>query len=91
MARVSVLVATVIGLFMSGQAVAQTPAEAQRAAMFARAKAAEISSTWTPAPGDPLSHFTIAYAKLMCSAVFVSGFDPEFARATLGDANALAA
>lgn len=91
MARVSVLVATVIGLFMSGQAVAQTPAEAQRAAMFARAKAAEISSAWTPAPGDPLSHFTIAYAKLMCSAVFVSGFDPEFARATLGDANALAA
>ena len=90
-ARVSVLVATVIGLFMSGQAFAQTSAEAQRAAMFARAKAAEISSAWTPAPGDPLSHFTIAYAKLMCSAVFVSGFDPEFARATLGDANALAA
>ncbi|WP_290802150.1 serine hydrolase [Aquidulcibacter sp.] len=91
MARVSLVLASVIGLFMSGQAAAQTPAEAQRTAMFARAKAAEISNAWTPAPGDPLSHFTIAYAKLMCSAVFVSGFDPEFARATLGDANALAA
>lgn len=52
---------------------------------------AEISYAWTPPPGDPLTHFTIAYAKLMCSAVFVSGMDPDFARQTLGDANALAA
>ena len=59
--------------------------------MLTRAKAAEIIDAWTPPPGEPLSHFTVAYAKLMCSAVFVSGMDPDFARTTMGDGNALAA
>ncbi|MGB5079040.1 MAG: serine hydrolase [Sphingorhabdus sp.] len=65
-------------------------ADSAREAMFARAKAVEISNEWTPPPGDPLSHYTVAYAKLMCSAVFVSGMDPVFAQQTLGDSNALA-
>jgi len=59
--------------------------------MLARAKAAEISDAWAPPPGDPITHFTAAYAKLMCSAVFVSGFDADFARSTMGDSNFLAA
>ena len=88
----STFVVSAIGLLGASHAVAQTQsAEAGRDAMLARAKAAQISDAWTPAPGDPLSHFTVAYAKLMCSAVFVSGMDPAFARQTLGDANALAA
>ncbi len=82
--------ASAISLFGASHASAQAP-DAARAAMLARAKAAEISDAWTPPPGDPLTHFTVAYAKLMCSAVFVSGMDPDFARATLGDNNALAA
>lgn len=86
----AIILGSTIGLLWSGQIMAQT-SEARRDAMLARAKAAEISAAWTPAPGDPLSHFTVAYAKLMCSAVFVSGMDPDFARATLGDGNALAA
>lgn len=72
-------------------AVQAQQTDAAREAMFARAKAAEISDAWTPPPGEPLAHFTVAYAKLMCSAVFVSGMDPDFARQTLGDNNALAA
>ncbi|NBW75790.1 MAG: class C beta-lactamase-related serine hydrolase [Sphingomonadaceae bacterium] len=79
-----------LGLLWAAQASAQG-GDPKREAMLARAKAAEISDAWTPAPGEPLSHFTVAYAKLMCSAVFVSGMDPEFARTTLGDGNALAA
>ncbi len=59
--------------------------------MLARARVAELPGAWTPPPGEPLTHFTAGYAKLMCSAVFVSGMDPSFARQTLGDANALAA
>lgn len=88
--RHAILMGSLIGLLSASQLAAQT-ADAKRAAMLARAKAAEISDAWTPVPGEPLSHFTIAYAKLMCSAVFVSGMDPDFARATLGDGNALAA
>jgi CubicO group peptidase (beta-lactamase class C family) len=73
---------------LASAALAQAP---DRQALLARAKAAELPGTWTPPPGEPLTHFTAAYAKLMCSAVFVSGMDPDFARETLGDANALAA
>ena len=88
--RRAIILGSTIGLLWSSQIMAQT-SEAKRDAMLARAKAAEISAAWTPAPGDPLGHFTVAYAKLMCSAVFVSGMDPDFARTTLGDGNALAA
>lgn len=78
-------------LFASTASVHAQQSDAAREAMFTRAKAAEISDAWTAPPGDPLTHFTVAYAKLMCSAVFVSRMDPEFARQTLGDNNALAA
>ena len=84
--------ASVVGLLLATQATAQAPqADAKRDAMLARGKDAEISNEWTPPPGDPLSHFTVAYAKLMCSAAFVSGMEPDFARQTMGDGNALAA
>lgn len=88
--RHAILLSLLIGLLSASELEAQT-ADAKRDAMLARAKAVEISDAWMPAPGEPLSHFTVAYAKLMCSAVFVSGMDPDFARATLGDGNALAA
>jgi hypothetical protein len=65
--------------------------DAAREKILARAKAVEVSDAWTPPQGDPLTHFTLAYAKLMCSAVFVSGLEPDFAQATLADDNALAA
>lgn len=70
-------------------AAAQT-ADAQREAMFARAKAAELPGRWTGAPGDKLVHQAAGYANLHCSQVFTSGFDPDFARTTMGDRNALA-
>ena len=90
--RTTVVMGSIISLLWANHAAAQAlAADAQREAMLARAKTAEISNTWTPAPGASLSHFTVAYAKLMCSAVFVSGMDPSFAQATLGDSNALAA
>lgn len=89
MRQTSTFTGLAIALAASVSAQAQQ-SDAAREAMFARAKAAEISDAWTPAPGDPITHFTVAYAKLMCSAVFVSGMDPDFARQTLGDANALA-
>jgi CubicO group peptidase (beta-lactamase class C family) len=78
----------------AGLGAAQTTssdAAQKREAMLARARAADLPGRWTPPPGDPLSHHTAAYAKLLCTAVFVSGMDPSFARQTLGDNNALAA
>ena len=41
-------------------------------------------------PGDIHVHQTAGYANIHRSQVFVSGFDPDFARTTMGDRNVLA-
>ena len=62
---------------------AQTREEA-REAMLARAEAAEIDTKYVPPPGDALSHHTSGFAKTLCSAVFVTGLDAEFAAENVG-------
>jgi CubicO group peptidase (beta-lactamase class C family) len=54
------------------------------AAMIARAKALELKTPYVPPPGDPLEHNTSGYAKTMCSAVFVTGLDPDVAAESVG-------
>lgn len=53
-------------------------------AMIARAKALELPTPYVPPPGDPLEHYASGYAKVMCSAVFVTGLDPDFAAENVG-------
>ena len=38
----------------------------------------------SPPPGDPLSHHAAGFAKVMCSAVFITGLDPDFAAENVG-------
>ncbi len=66
--------------------LATWPAVAQdaRAALISRAKSFELDTPYVPPPGDPLSHHTAGYAKIMCSAVFITGLDPEFAAENVG-------
>jgi hypothetical protein len=52
--------------------------------IIARAKALELSTPYVPPPGDPLVHHAAGYAKILCSAVFVSGHDLQFAAENLG-------
>ena len=62
---------------------AQDPAAAT-AALISRAKSLELATPYVPPPGDPLSHHAAGYAKVMCSAVFITGLDPDFAAANVG-------
>src|SRR5262245_5426931 len=39
------------------------------------ARAQEVPGHWQAPPGDPLEHTAAGYAKILCSAVFVSGRD----------------
>src|SRR5258708_35601842 len=55
-----------------------------RAALISRAKSFELDTPYVPPPGDPLSHHTAGYAKIMCSAASITGLDPEFAAADDG-------
>ena len=66
-----------IATFVSAQ-------DKQKEALIARAKSLELSTAYTPPPGDPLSHHAAGFAKILCSAVFITGLDPEFAAENLG-------
>lgn len=52
--------------------------------MLARAKAVELPTAYVPPPGDALSHHTSGFAKILCSAVFITGLDPDFAAENVG-------
>jgi CubicO group peptidase (beta-lactamase class C family) len=54
------------------------------AALISRAKALELDTPYVAPPGDPLSHHAAGFAKVMCSAVFITGLDPEFAAENVG-------
>ncbi len=55
-----------------------------RSKMLARAATLELKTAYKAPPGDALSHNTAGYAKIMCSAVFITGLTPEFAAENVG-------
>src|SRR3989441_3481152 len=59
-------------------------ASAAQAALIARAKSLELDTPYVPPPGDALMHHASGFAKVMCSAVFVTGLDPDFAADNVG-------
>ena len=74
-----------VALFLSLLALplaAQTPAP--NAALIARAKALELDTRSEPPPGDPLEYHAAGLAKVICSAVFITGLDPDFAWENVG-------
>ena len=52
--------------------------------LIARADSLAISKGYTMPPGDALSHNTAGFAKIMCSAIFITGLSPEFAAENVG-------
>ena len=63
---------------------AQDEGASLRARVAARGKALELPGAWTPPPGDALVHHTSGFAKTLCSAVFITGLDPQDAAANVG-------
>jgi len=57
---------------------------ADTAALVARAKALELDTPYVPPPGDALEHHAAGLAKVICSAVFITGLDPDFALENVG-------
>jgi CubicO group peptidase (beta-lactamase class C family) len=58
--------------------------ESKRMEMVDRASGLELNYNFEIPPGDVLSHHAAGYAKIMCSAVFITGLDPEFAMENVG-------
>jgi CubicO group peptidase (beta-lactamase class C family) len=76
-------------LILLASALAGTPTISQEPisatqALVARAKALELNTPYVPPPGDALEHHASGFAKIMCSAVFITGLDPDFAAENVG-------
>src|SRR6266513_4134612 len=71
------------GLIPAAWLLTAIPAPAQ-SPLIARARSLELSTPYVPPPGDPLEHHAAGLAKVVCSAVFVTGLAPEFAVQNLG-------
>jgi CubicO group peptidase (beta-lactamase class C family) len=76
----SALTATLMALTTMA-AAAQAPSNS---ALIARAKSFELHTPYVPPPGDALAHHAAGYAKVMCSAVFMTGLAPDFAAENVG-------
>ena len=50
----------------------------------ARADYFRVDNNYEPPPGEALHHYTAGFAKILCSAVFVTGLDPKDAAANVG-------
>src|SRR5438132_14109375 len=75
------LLVTILVALTVTAAAAQAPT---KDALLARAKSLELDTPYVPPPGDPLSHHAAGFAKVMCSAVFITGLDPDFAAENIG-------
>jgi CubicO group peptidase (beta-lactamase class C family) len=75
------LLAVTIG---SATVLSSQDRDAQRKFIIDRAHSLELDTPYAPPPGDPLEHHTAGFAKIMCSAVFITGLDPDFAAENVG-------
>jgi len=76
--------AVLLGVALSVIALAAQSQTEARQALIARAKSLELNTPYEPPPGDPMEHYASGYAKIMCSSVFITGLDPDFAAETVG-------
>lgn len=61
-----------------------TVVEDARAKLVERGNTLELDTEYVPPPGDPLSHSASGFAKVLCSALFITGLDLETAKTSIG-------
>jgi CubicO group peptidase (beta-lactamase class C family) len=79
----TLFLAGLIVALATGTVASQQPVS-PKDALIARAKPFELDTRYVPPPGDPLEHHTAGFAKIMCSAVYMTGLSPEFAAENVG-------
>ena len=71
-----------LSMFLLSLATAAAAPQAHLDVLITRAKSFELDTPYVPPPGDPLVHHAAGYAKVMCTAVFMTGLAPDFAAET---------
>ena len=80
-----ITICLLVSLVLNGAiSTAQVMTAEERSKMIALATKLELKTTYKAPPGDELSHNTAGYAKIMCSAIFITGLTPEFAIENVG-------
>jgi len=65
-------------------ATVEAPEDDALAAVIARGDSLELDTEWEAPPGEPIVHHTAGFAKILCSAVFITGLDPADAAENVG-------
>jgi hypothetical protein len=76
--------AGLLGMLLLALATTGATSQTQLDELIARAKSFELGTLYVPPPGDPLAYHAAGYAKVMCSAVFMTGLTPDFAAQNVG-------
>src|SRR5437660_3460541 len=71
-------------LLLAGSSALAQQSDPRIDTLIARAKALELATPYVPPPGDALEHHAAGFAKIMCSAVFITGLAPAFAAENVG-------
>src|SRR5437763_6603721 len=71
-------------LTLTGAPTAAPQSNPRRDSLIARAKALELNTPYVPPPGTALEHEATGFAQIMCSAVFITGLDSDFAAENVG-------
>ncbi|MFN7916646.1 MAG: serine hydrolase [Vicinamibacterales bacterium] len=77
------VVAIALAAAVSAAVVAQDRAALNKA-VIERGKSLELPTKYVPLPGEKIEYYASGYAKIMCTAVFVTGLDPAFAMENVG-------
>jgi CubicO group peptidase (beta-lactamase class C family) len=69
----------------AAESVSEPPAsDGSGDSVNARADYFRLDNDYNPPPGEALHHYTAGYAKILCSAIFITGLDPDDAAANVG-------
>ncbi len=83
-ATLNVLMAVTAIPAYSAESSAAPASDGSTDSINARADYFRINREYVAPPGQALHHYTAGYAKILCSAVFVTGLDPVDAAANVG-------
>lgn len=78
MIKTRCLLAVTLALVAAGCVPESEPAadiDTEEQALIARATEFELDTEWETPPGDPMELATAGFAKILCSAVFITGLD----------------
>jgi CubicO group peptidase (beta-lactamase class C family) len=71
-------------LAITAAVLAAAQESSARKELIVRARSFELDTPYVPPPGDALEHHAAGFAKVICSAVFITGLEPDFATENVG-------